>query len=326
MAITFNVIVLILLVSRPSFAFIGPIGHDWFLTSNIVGSAFYSAFDWEDIVDPTHGRVNYVDELTSIKRNLTYATFDSFILQADHKTVLDPGGPGRDSVRIISKKAYTQHIAIFDVRHMPQGCGTWPAIWETRGKDWPTGGEIDILEGVNDQSPNRATIHTTEGCVMPASRLETGTPSGLDCNWLVNFNQGCSVLFPTKDSYGPDFNANGGGWFALERTHHHLSVWFWPRDYPTVPWEIKYPVLALNSANWGTPAAYFPDTSCDLNKYFAENNIIINLTFCGDWAGNAYTGTGCPSTCVDYVNNNPAAFTGAYFDIGSIRVYEPPPF
>ena len=53
-----------------------------------------------------------MDELTSIKRNLTYAGFDTFILQADHKTVLDPDGPGRDSVRIISRKAYTQHIAV----------------------------------------------------------------------------------------------------------------------------------------------------------------------------------------------------------------------
>lgn len=50
-------IALTLLVSRPVFASVGPIGQDWFLTSNIVGPAFYSAFNWEAIVDPTHGRV-----------------------------------------------------------------------------------------------------------------------------------------------------------------------------------------------------------------------------------------------------------------------------
>ena len=61
---------------------------------------------------------------------------------------------------------------------------TWPAVWEVAGPRWPIGvyilswssmtlltsffffphqGEIDILEGVNDQSPNAATLHTTEG-------------------------------------------------------------------------------------------------------------------------------------------------------------------
>lgn len=54
-----------------------------------------------------------MDELTSIQRNLTHAGFDTFIMRADHKTVLDPDGPGRDSVRIMSRKAYTQHIAVY---------------------------------------------------------------------------------------------------------------------------------------------------------------------------------------------------------------------
>ncbi|KIM37388.1 glycoside hydrolase family 16 protein [Hebeloma cylindrosporum] len=316
-------IALSLLASTPSFATTDHFGTNYLLTSNIVGPAFYSAFTWEAIADPTHGRVNYVDEFTSIKRNLTYASFDTFILQADHKTVLDADGPGRDSVRIISRKAYTQHIAVFDVRHMPEGCGTWPAIWETKGQNWPSGGEVDIMEGVNNQSPNAATLHTTEGCTMPASRLQTGTAGQLDCNYLVNYNTGCTVKFPTTQSYGPDFNANGGGWFVMERSLDAISVWFWPRNDPWVPWEIKFGGLKLNSRFWGPPTAYFPNTSCDLAKYFAENNIIINLTFCGDWAGNAYGQSGCPSTCVDFVNNNPTAFRGAYFDFAAVRVYEP---
>lgn len=56
---------------------------------------------------------------------------------------------------------------------------TWPAVW-TVGADWPnqvisflarsalylirrTQGEVDILEGVNDQGTNQATLHTSAG-------------------------------------------------------------------------------------------------------------------------------------------------------------------
>lgn len=50
---------------------------------------------------------------------------------------------------------------------------TWPAVWEV-GANWPNQGEIDILEGANDVSPNQATLHTGAGCSMPNNRAMTG--------------------------------------------------------------------------------------------------------------------------------------------------------
>ncbi len=67
---------------------------------------------------------------------------------------------------------------------------TWPAVWEV-GPNWPNGGmvilfclsplvliaffgilgEVDILEGVNDVSPNQATLHTSPGTSHPSSVL-----------------------------------------------------------------------------------------------------------------------------------------------------------
>ncbi|KAF9035192.1 endo-1,3(4)-beta-glucanase [Panaeolus papilionaceus] len=289
------------------------------MSDEIIGSGFYNAFDWQAIADPTHGRVNYVDQNTSRNQNLTYASGNTFILRADYRNTLNPSGPGRNSVRIRSKKTYTTHVAVFDIRHMPQGCGTWPAVWETKESNWPNGGEVDILEGVNDQSPNAATLHTSSGCTMPSSRSQTGTAGQNDCNVAVNSNTGCNVKFPTSNSYGPGFNNNGGGWYAIERTTNHISVWFWPRN-GNVPSEIKSGSRSANPDSWGTPTAYFPNTYCNIPQFFAENNIIINLTLCGDWAGSVY-GNGCPSSCVDYVNNNPSAFQNAYFNFASIRVY-----
>ncbi|KAH8822653.1 laminarinase [Flagelloscypha sp. PMI_526] len=280
------------------------LGASYSRDQQIVGTTFNSAFEYEAIADPTNGRVQYVDKSTAQSLNLTYASGSTFILRADHTTVLSSSGAGRKSVRMRTLKQYSTHVAVFNIRHMPQGCGTWPAVWETDEANWPNKGEIDILEGVNDVSPNQATLHTTSGCTMPASRTETGTPQQNDCNWAVNSNAGCGVrLTGESNTYGPGFNNNGGGFYAVERTNSFIKG------------------SSVNTDNWGTPSAYFPNTSCNFPSFFGPNNIIINLTLCGDWAGATFNGDGCSGTCVDYVNNNPSAFTNAYFDFASINIY-----
>lgn len=36
----------------------------------------------------------------------------------------------RESVRMISKQVYNDNgLFVFDVAHMPTGCGVWPALW-----------------------------------------------------------------------------------------------------------------------------------------------------------------------------------------------------
>ncbi|KAF8659936.1 hypothetical protein AX16_001672 [Volvariella volvacea WC 439] len=297
-------------------------GATYTLTDNWVGPAFLDAFMFQNIRDPTHGRVNYVDKDTALAKNLTYATNDSFVLQADSTTVLHPDGPGRDSVRIMTYKTYTTHVAVFDIRHMPQGCGTWPAVWQTTESNWPYGGEVDILEGVNDCGTNAVTLHTGPGCTMPQVRPMLGIPTYRDCNAFVNYNAGCGVELIQPQSYGPTFNRVGGGWYAMERTNSFIKVWFWSRHDPTVPWAVKHGDGNINTDLFGIPSAYFPDDYCDIASHFGEHHIIINLTFCGDWAGNVYDQSGCPGTCIDFVNNNPSAFRDAYFDIAAVRVYQ----
>lgn len=72
----------------------------------------------------------------------------------------------------------------------------------------------------------------------------------------------------------------------------------------------------------GEPTASFVNSQCDIHGKFSDNNIIINLTFCGDWAGNTFNANGCSGSCTDYVNNNPAAFADAYFELGTMLVYQ----
>jgi len=212
----------------------------------------------------------YVDRATAVANNLTYANGNTFVLRADSTDVVGAGEAGRKSVRLVSLQTFQHHAAMyvvldpgptdrllipllitcsFDVRHMPQGCGTWPAIWEAGLSSWPNDGEVDIAEGVNNVSPNRMTLHTSPGCTIPASGDQTGTTLLTDCNTLVNGNAGCSVADPRGNSFGPAFNANGGGLFALERTESFIKVWFWPRN-GSPPAEVRDGNDNINTDNW----------------------------------------------------------------------------
>ncbi|KAH8110143.1 laminarinase [Phellopilus nigrolimitatus] len=295
----------------------------YLLKDAYVGSEFLSGFTFETLADPTHGRVNYVDQEAALAKGLVSSSSDSFVMRADSTTKLTATGPGRDSIRIKSNSAYTQHVAVFDIKHMPQGCGTWPAAWETLEAGWPASGEVDILEGANDHGPNDMTLHTSANCTMPKNRAMTGTSTSNDCYWQDNSNTGCVVQANKANSYGPAFNTAGGGWYVLERTTTFIRVFFWSRGDPSVPADVKSNASVINTNGWGEPVALFPNTQCDINSHFGSNNIIFDLTFCGDWAGqqSLYSAAGCPGTCVDYVNNNPTAFKDAYWDIAAVRVY-----
>ncbi|KZP18053.1 glycoside hydrolase family 16 protein [Athelia psychrophila] len=299
------------------------LANTYSLQSNIVGSQFLSAFNFQAISDPTNGFVTYVSESAAQSAGLVSSTSSSFRMGADHTSVLSASGAGRKSVRIQSNAQYNTHVAVFNVNHMPEGCGTWPAIWEVGG-NWPSGGEIDIVEGVNNVVPNQSTLHTGPGCSIPASGVsQSGKTVGTDCNANDNGNAGCGVQ-STANSYGPAFNANGGGYYAMERTSTSIKVWFWARGSSSIPAQVSSGASSIDTSTWGVPTANFPNTDCNIANSFGPQNIVINLTFCGDWAGNSnvYAASGCPSTCNAYVAANPSAFANAYFDFASLKIYE----
>ncbi|KAK7692453.1 hypothetical protein QCA50_004078 [Cerrena zonata] len=305
------------------------------LKDTYVGQDFFNRWQWETFDDPTHGRVNYVDQEVAKQNNLSYASDTKFIMRADSTAIVPGDARGRDSVRILSNDAYDESVTILDLAHMPEGCSTWPAFWtlSQRGP-WPNGGEIDIIEGVNLNQANLASLHTSPSCSMPQYRDQNGFTISTDCDAQVNFNQGCGVKFAKPSSYGDAFNAQGGGWFVMVRTRQDgVRIWFWSRNDPNVPSEIHDmpqpgllggpPDISPNPS-WGNPEASFPIAdSCDYDSHFDAHSMVFDLTFCGDWAGADYPNTSCGSNCVDYVNNNPGAFSNAYWEINSLRVYTP---
>ncbi|KAI6135709.1 glycoside hydrolase family 16 protein [Pisolithus croceorrhizus] len=291
------------------------------LTSNLVGEGFLNAFSWQAVADPTNGRVNYVTEATAQADGLVSVSGNQVTLRADSTTILSSSGPGRNSFRLQSNAQYTTHVAVFDIAHMPQGCGTWPA---EVGENWPNEGEVDILEGVNNQSPNLSSLHTSASQQVSDSILRNSTSTGTNCDVYETNNSGCGVQTNDINSFGPNFNGIGGGWYVIERTSTFINIYFWERGSSSVPSDVQHPGTSVNTNSWGTPTASFPNTDCNFSTHFGPHNIIINLTFCGDWAGNSavYSASGCPSDCVDYVNQNPSAFVDAYFTFNSLNIYE----
>jgi hypothetical protein len=87
------------------------------------------------------------------------------------------------------------------------------------GPNWPAGGEIDIIEGVNDYTNNQATLHTNPGCTLSSTNSQTlsisgYTLGGTDCAASTTGNTGCGIRASTNNSFGAGFNANGGGVYA----------------------------------------------------------------------------------------------------------------
>lgn len=105
-------------------------------------ASFFNKFNFFTERDPTGGHVQYVNR--SVAERNGYATTTNGIarLSVDTTNMFPHGGPGRPSVRLESDNTYTHGIFVADVKHMPTGCGTWPAYWLLGAAPWPSNGEI----------------------------------------------------------------------------------------------------------------------------------------------------------------------------------------
>ncbi|CAK7222654.1 hypothetical protein SCUCBS95973_004917 [Sporothrix curviconia] len=294
------------------------------LVDNYNSTNFFTNFAFFDAADPTNGFVDYADAQTASQNGLAGYVNNMVYLGADH-TTQDPASPGRASTRVTSNKGYDKGLFVADIEHMPVGCGVWPAFW-TLGANWPAGGEIDIIEGVNSQTTDAITLHTSSGCTMSNSGSSAGTEysgdvTAVDCGADGGY-EGCSLSTTTANAYGSAFNANGGGVYVMEMTSEAISVWFFARGSSMAT--SLAGSAAPDTSAFGTPMGMF--TGCDVDQFFSAQQIIFDTTFCGDWAGAVWAddATCAPlaTTCSEYVQQNAAAFVDAYWLINSVKVFQ----
>lgn len=198
------------------------------------------------------------------------------------------------------------------------------------------GGEIDIFEGINEDSTNALSLKTVDGCTQPAGQKQLATlistncfinASGIDpvTKKQQNRQDGCRT---ETQSYGSQFNAAGGGTYTMLWDNNGINFWVFPRG------KLPADIASGNPdpTKWGTPEYANVWTSCDRCKFYGnlfltlDMKIVIDLYFCGVYAGEpsiwsktcaAKTGF---QTCKEYVATG-KALADAYFSINYISVY-----
>ncbi|KAK0421627.1 glycoside hydrolase family 16 protein [Armillaria borealis] len=283
------------------------------------GQSFLDEWDFFSQSDPTNGLVDYQTKQDATSKGLAYVQDDgTTILKVDNSTTLQ-SGQNRASVRISSKTQYSSGLFIADIYSMPHGCSVWPAYWSV-GPDWPNAGEIDVLEGVNQQDLNQYTLHTGSGCSLTNAnaKVASGRVLGTTCTSSNGDNSGCAFQETDARSYGHNFNLAAGGVYAHLLADDGISIWFFSRD--DIPTDITS--QSPDPSSWSTPSAFFPSTSCSISDHFYDHSLTIDTTLCGDWAGAAYGSDGsCPGTCAEAVAD-PSNFDSAHWALNYIAVYQ----
>ncbi|KAF5379935.1 hypothetical protein D9757_007202 [Collybiopsis confluens] len=315
------------------------VSSPWKLVEEHTGNDFFDGWTFTNAADvTTHGIVDYVDQNTANANNLTQITSGGTAIMRVETTQTVSGN--RQSIRITTNGAYDAGLWILDALHIPTGCGTWPAFW-TNGPNWPDGGEIDIVEGVGDNTNNQATLHTLPGCSLSSSNTFTGTSvTSTDC---VSTGGGCGIRAGSTVSYGAAFNNNGGGVFTMTLNSSNIALWFFERS--EIPSDISSGTPLPNT--WGTPYAQWSSSTCNIAELFGFQSTIFDTTLCGDLAGSVWGAAGAPgqeqscaartgvSDCDTFVRNNGASFLEASFpslshtlsvdwEIISVRIYQIP--
>ncbi|KAG1803910.1 uncharacterized protein HD556DRAFT_1484526 [Suillus plorans] len=173
--------------------------------------------------NPTGGNVIYQGQSDAQAKRLAYVDDcdNSFILAVDSTSTVAAGGQ-HASVRITSQKSYNGGLFIFDASYMPVG-------------------EIDIVEGVNNQGTNQMTLYTgtNQTCTneMTNSTYQfSGKIIATDRYSTTHADSGCSIEDTDTSSFAYGFNNAEGGVFALLWDNSPgMSIWHFARALITWP-------------------------------------------------------------------------------------------
>lgn len=254
-----------------------------------------------------------------------------------------------------SNFGYKNTLVVADIYHMPEGCGTWPSFWVIgRGsEDWPSNGELDIIEMVNSvnlpdtpyfkPNTNQSTLHSynnPQAWSKSAVNPNCYTQKQYNCSETCSTNKGsngcCFGCLPDtvewdSTSFGHGFNNVGGGVYAFEFDKTgSLNIWFWTRS--NIPTSSGGPLTANpDPKTWKPPTATWTVSNTQrgskmpLKNMFRDGfDLVLDTALCGDWVKSTWNAAGCntkAANCTDYFANSNNDTSQAYWEIASINVF-----
>ncbi|WVQ98328.1 hypothetical protein IAU59_005451 [Kwoniella sp. CBS 9459] len=293
------------------------------------GTSFFDGFRFpvETYDNTTNGDVFWA---TAQNTSLLYVNDAGRVILKVDNTTLVPYNEKRYAPKLFSKNTYGPGtVWVMDAVHVPYGCSVWGAFW-TQGPDWPTGGEIDIFEGIHLRKQNMMALHTDGSvaqCKVDTSKSMSGRVDSEDCNQDVNNGSGCTVYDNNENSYGEAFSQAGGGVFVTEWSTEAIRIWFITRS--AVPSSLTLTSETIDTSTLGTPVAEYSSSTCDIEKLFEPQTLTINIALCGDFAGlPALLEQTCPAlvgdkTCYTtyVIDDASSTYANAYFELNYINVF-----
>jgi len=318
-------------------------GHSYALDWKAQGPSFWDGWNYLQS-ELNHGAAEYLAREAANELKVTMA-FDTH-------AILRPGPRGtylkRTSAKLETKKKWKYFLMAMKYDAVPWGCGIWPALWTlSPDAQWPTGGELDILEYANDLT-SRSALHVDPvanrcrldsgvlnqpGCAKMAD-AENNFTGDYDCATRYPDNIGCAPNDVRRMLTGQEMAANPSV-VAAEWTAQYVKIF----RIPVV--EIPADLLADAPRPDGWDrwlVAYYPFEQSERSSpgscpnpggVMKSQRIMLNLGFCGDWASKVWATSPCanrgqnaagdwsakgplmPTECVAVDPNNPQGETPA---------------
>jgi hypothetical protein len=181
--------------------------------------------------------------------------------------------------------------------------------------DWPSAGEIDIIETINGDHLIHNTIHTCPNMCDTTWNKATNLINCANAKPGVDPNPGCSGT--------PFYSVNAEGTFVCFWKEHSIQYYYWEPDAPVrkkggplspnpdpMQWknQLKNEVF-LHNTSMECDAAVHQEWQCKTCEKanrckFKNMKMIFNITLCGTWAGNQFDKSPqALQNCKSYINN-----------------------
>ncbi|CAI6334847.1 unnamed protein product [Periconia digitata] len=308
-----------------------PYGLKW----NFNSTNFFDEFQFVESPDTafTNGFANYVGQDEAVGSGLAKIANNKVRLGVDTTNTYAASSTGRKSVRLQSWGYFDNGLLVADFEHVPAaGCGMWPAFWVYQGETSATYSEIDILENVNRESRNSHSFYTSEATCSVNRVIPSTSERTENCHYDGGDGQGCSYS-ADAGTFGQGFN-DGYKVIALQVEEDGIKIWHFKKGQ--VPADLSGNNPAPQS--WSQkPSVHLTPKNCDFRRAWRMFHVVINITFCGGWAGDeggmwANKGSGDKScrdqtgqgSCKSWVGGNPSDFKNTYFEFNNIKLFQRP--